>query len=198
MLIQIRKILIYFFLLFCFGNTFSQGGHLKPNKITERTFDRKLDSIYNNYVGFYSLLNVEESIKSKNFLLKNSFVLYDKLVIKNYLIFKDNQELFLLELNDKDNYLSKHLLQIKKFVDDKNKIQRFKNRFKTPAHNWVYSSFLRNKLDNKGLYKIKRGKYEISKKWKTLLRKNFSKSNFKEVPGDFTNTKTKILYNNFR
>ena len=191
---QIRKILIYFFLLFCFGNTFSQGGHLKPNKITERTFDKKLDSIYNNYVGFYSLLNGEESIKSKNFLLKNSFVLYDNLVIKNYLIFKDNQELFLLELNDKDNYWSKHLLQIKKFVDDKNKIQRFKNRFKTPAHNWVYSSFLRNKLDNKGLYKIKRGKYEISKKWKTLLRKNFSKSNFKEVPGDFTNTKTKILY----
>ena len=163
-------------------------------KITEKTFDTELDSIYNNYVGIYTLLDGEESIKRKNILLKNSFLLYDNLVIKNYLIFKDNQELFLLELNDRNNNRSDHLSQIKKFADDKDKIQRFKNRFKTPAHNWVYSSFLRNKLESKGLYKIKRGKYEISKKWKTLLRKNFSKSNFKEVPGDFTNTKTKILY----
>ena len=162
-------------------------------KITEKSFDGELDSIHNKYVGFYSLLNGKESIIRKNILLKNSFLLYDDLVIKNYLIFKDSQELFLLELNDQNND-NKHLLQIKKFVDDKNKIQRFKNRFKTPAHNWVYSSFLRNKLDNKGLYKIKRGKYEISKKWKTLLRKNFSKSNFKSVPSDFTNTKSKILY----
>lgn len=163
-------------------------------KITEKSFDRELDSIHNKYVGFYSLLNGKESIIRKNILLKNSFLLYDKLVIKNYLIFKDGQELFLLELNDRDNDISNHLLQIKKFIDSKDKIQRFKNRFKTPAHNWIYSSFLRNYSDSKGLFKIKRGKYEISKKWKTLLRKNFSKSNFKLVPSDFTNTKTKILY----
>ena len=174
----------------------NKGFTLEFFKITEKSFDAELDSIYDKYVGFYSLINDEASIKRKNILLKNSFIASDSLAIKNYLIFKDNQELFLLELNDRNNNTSQHLAEIKKLVISKEKIQRFKSRFKTPHHGWIYHSFLKNFKENKGLFKIKRGKYEIAKKWKTIMRKNFSDFKFKEVPGNFTSfQKTKILYN---
>ena len=115
---------------------------------------------------------------------------YDNLLIKNFLIFKDSNQLFLVELRDKNNN-SAYLNEIKKFVVDKTKIQSFKNRFLTPEHNWVYYSFLKND----GLYKYKRGSIEISKKWKTVMRKKHGIRKFSSVPSQFSKAKNSIYYN---
>ena len=147
-------------------------------------------SAIDNFVGFYTLEDDEESLKRKNILTKNSFLAYDNLLIKNFLIFKDSNQLFLVELRDKNNN-SAYLNEIKKFVVDKTKIQSFKNRFLTPEHNWVYYSFLKND----GLYKYKRGSIEISKKWKTVMRKNHGIRKFSSVPSQFSNGKNSIYYN---
>jgi len=143
-----------------------------------------------NFIGFYTLEDDVESIKRKNVLTKNSFLAYDNLMIKNFLIFKDSNQLFLVELNDKNNS-SDYMSEIKKFVADKTKIQSFKNRFITPEHNWVYYSFLKND----GLYKYKRGSNEISKKWKTVMRKNHGIKKFSSVPSQFSNGKSSIYFN---
>ena len=146
MQIDLRKILILFFLMFCYLYSFSKS---EFNKLNNSETDQ---TAIDNFVGFYTLEDDEESLKRKNILTKNSFLAYDNLLIKNFLIFKDSNQLFLVELRDKNNN-SAYLNEIKKFVDDKTKIQSFKNRFLTPEHNWVYYSFLKND----GLYKYKRG-----------------------------------------
>ena len=173
---------------------FKTGDDIEIYKISERSPDSILNLTYDKFVGFYTLDSDIESIRRKNILLKNSFLKGDKLMIKNYLIFKDSGLLYLLELSDY-NTTNKYLKEIKKFADSKQKIVKFKTKFKTRAHYWIYNAFLQQhiKKDDE-LFKTKRGKTEISKKWKTSMRKNFALSDLKSVPGAFTNTKTKILY----
>ena len=173
---------------------FKNGDDIEIYKISERTSDSILNLTYDKFVGFYTLDADIESIRRKNILLKNSFLKEDKLMIKNYLIFKDSGLLYLLELSDY-NTTNKYLKEINKFADSKQKIVKFKSKFKTRAHYWLYNAFLQqyiNKDDE--LFKTKRGKTEISKKWKTSMRKNFALADLKAVPGAFTNSKTKIFY----
>ena len=170
--------------MFCYLDSLSKSEFNKTNKL-----ENDLSAI-DNFVGFYTLEDDEESLKRKNILTKNSFLAYDNLLIKNFLIFKDSNQLFLVELRDKNNN-SAYLNEIKKFVVDKTKIQSFKNRFLTPEHNWVYYSFLKND----GLYKYKRGSIEISKKWKTVMRKNHGIRKFSSVPSQFSKAKNSIYYN---
>ena len=173
---------------------FKNGDDIEIYKISERSSDSILNLTYDKFVGFYTLDADIESIRRKNILLKNSFLKEDKLMIKNYLIFKDSGLLYLLELSDY-NTTNKYLNEINKFADSKQKIVKFKSKFKTRAHYWLYNAFLQQyiKKDDE-LFKTKRGKTEISKKWKTSMRKNFALADLKEVPGAFTNSKTKIFY----
>ena len=170
--------------MFCYLDSLSKSDFNKLNKSKNDL------SAIDNFVGFYTLVDDEESLKRKNIHIKNSFLAYDNLLIKNFLIFKDSNQLFLVELNDKNNS-SDYLSEIKKFVADKIKIQSFKNRFLTPQHNWIYYSFLKND----GLYKYKRGTAEISKKWKTIMRKKHGTKNFSSVPSQFSNGKNSIYFN---
>lgn len=170
--------------MFCYLNSLSQSEYNELNK------SEKDLAALDNFVGFYTIEDSEESLKRKTILIKNSFLAYDNLMIKNFLIFKDSNQLFLVELNDKYNY-SDYLSEINKFVADKVKIQSFKNRFLTPEHNWIYYSFLKND----GLYKYKRGSNVISKKWKTVMRKKHGTKKFSSVPSQFSNGKNSIYFN---
>ena len=167
--------------------------NLELFKITERGFDSLLDSAYDKFVGFYSLDDNSGSLKNKNILLKNSFMEYDNLRINNYLIFKDFQSLFLIELSESDNNINNrlYLSEVKTLQDDISQVESFKNKFQTPSHSWIFVTFIENAGE---LYKKKKGKIEISKKWKTIMRKKFARSATKNVPPDFTAKSSKVLY----
>ena len=81
MQIDLRKILVLFFLMFCYLDSLSKSEFNKLNKS-----ENDLSAI-DNFVGFYTLEDDEESLKRKNILTKNSFLAYDNLLIKNFLIF---------------------------------------------------------------------------------------------------------------
>ena len=83
--------------MFCYLYSFSKSEFNKLNK--SETDENAID----NFVGFYTLEDDEESLKRKNILTKNRFLAYDNLLIKNFLIFKDSNQLFLVELRDKNN-----------------------------------------------------------------------------------------------
>ena len=171
----------------------SIGNDFNPS--IESFYDRKSDSIFNNYEGLYRLdKNNLKLLKDKNTLLFKTFIDGEPLKSRNnsiysyYLIFKHKEELLLIELDK--NLLSystrESTSSLFKYLADYKKIKNLKNDL-TSNQRKIYSVFIKNK--DKRYWSLKKGNLVLNKKWK----KNLQKYN-KDLASSINN----ISINNFK